>query len=160
MKNHIYIAYGSNMNTLQMDRRCPSSYKIATGVLHGYELAFCGNKRGNNYATIIKKHGASTPVLLWVTPPYDERSLDMYEGYPDFYRKEIISVTDIELDVLYKAVKIKDAYVYIMNSDTFGKPSNSYFYGILNAYVDLGIDTKPLFDAYRRSAGHSFRFCR
>ncbi len=45
----LYVAYGSNMNILQMRHRCPAAEKICTEILKDYQLEF----RGVGVATII-----------------------------------------------------------------------------------------------------------
>lgn len=146
----VYIAYGSNMSKEQMEYRCPAARVLGTGFLTGYELNFCGNKNGRNFASVIKKAGAETPVVLWETTSSDERRLDCYEGFPSFYRKEMIQRDMLKIADISTA--FDEAYIYIMNSEYFGIPSNDYFTGIYFAYKDFGIDTKYLEDALIRSS--------
>lgn len=146
----VYIAYGSNMSKEQMMFRCPDSRVLGAGFLNDYELNFCGNKNGRNFASVIKKDGAKTPVVLWETTSSDERRLDCYEGFPSFYRKEMIQRDMLEIADIGTA--FDEAYIYIMNSELLGMPDNSYFTGIYFAYKDFGIDTKYLDDALIRSS--------
>ena len=90
----LYIAYGSNLNLVQMAARCPSARVYAKGVLNNWELVFRGAKR-NSHATIERKSGSTVPVLVWEIQPIDEYRLDIYEGYPCYYFKKNIMV-DIE----------------------------------------------------------------
>ena len=152
MGRRVYIAYGSNMSMEQMHHRCRHSHVIAKGYLNGYELNFCGNIAGNNYATVIEKEGAKTPVLVWVTTRIDEMNLDLYEGCPSFYRKETISPTCMELENIYgdDDLFIDEAYIYIMNSNHTGMPSRYYLMGIADAYKEFGFDLKYLQDAIAR----------
>lgn len=147
--HRLYIAYGSNMCEVQMMLRCPNSIVLGKGVLKDFELNFCGNLNGGNFATVVKKSGAETPVILWMTTADDELRLDRYEGYPSFYRKEIIPMSQIELEGC--STDFNEAYIYIMNSDRLGTPSVYYYAGILNAYNKFGIDTAPLEKAYARA---------
>ena len=84
-----YFAYGSNLNFDQMAYRCPEATAVGTAKLDGYELAF---RRG--YLTILPKEGASVEGLIWSVTDHDESQLDCYEGYPTFYDKETLTVTD------------------------------------------------------------------
>lgn len=145
----VYIAYGSNMSRVQMMHRCPNSTVLGKGILKDFELNFCGNLNGGNFATVIKKSGATTPVVLWVTSTADELRLDRYEGYPSFYRKEIIPVSQLVLDGCYD--DFDEAYIYIMNSEQLGIPSQYYYTGILKAYEKFNIDPTPLEEAYARA---------
>ena len=84
MEKRYYIAYGSNLNVHQMRMRCPSARRIGTSELKGYELLFKGSKTGS-YLTVEKKPGSSVPVGVWEVTQADEKALDRYEGFPNFY---------------------------------------------------------------------------
>jgi len=89
----LYFAYGSNINLEQMAYRCPGAKVFGPAALEGYELLFRGNSsRGYGVATIAPKEGSRVEGLLWRITPANERSLDIYEGYPSFYEKETVSV--------------------------------------------------------------------
>ena len=138
-----YIAYGSNLNTKQMGWRCPTAKKLHTAELEGYRLEFRGGK-GNAYATISLDENAKVPVLLWEIQPEDERQLDRYEGWPQFYRKEIMPV-EIE-------GKMQDAMVYIMNDGhDLDLPSSRYWHTVWEGYKENGLDTNVLETALERS---------
>lgn len=91
MSRKEYFAYGSNLNFEQMAYRCPEATVVGTAKLDGYELAF---RRG--YLTILPKEGASVEGLIWSVTDHDESQLDCYEGYPTFYDKETLTVTDTQ----------------------------------------------------------------
>ena len=91
MSRKEYFAYGSNLNFEQMAYRCPEATVVGTAKLDGYELAF---RRG--YLTILPKEGASVEGLIWSVTDHDESQLDCYEGYPTFYDKETMTVTDAD----------------------------------------------------------------
>ena len=91
MSRKEYFAYGSNLNFDQMAYRCPEATVVGTAKLDGYELAF---RRG--YLTILPKEGASVEGLIWSVTDHDESQLDCYEGYPTFYDKETMTVTDAD----------------------------------------------------------------
>ena len=85
-----YIAYGSNLSQEQMARRCPTAKIVGTTTLKDWRLLF------NGPASIERKEGYEVPVLIWEIMPTDEKSLDRYEGYPSYYRKEMWNVYEIE----------------------------------------------------------------
>jgi gamma-glutamylcyclotransferase (GGCT)/AIG2-like uncharacterized protein YtfP len=127
----LYIAYGSNINLQQMAFRCPTAKPVQTAMLKGFELQFKG------VATIAPKENSQVPVLLWTLTPQDERNLDKYEGYPNFYRKEVYEIT--------LNGKSYEAMVYIMNGDSaLSEPSEQYYNAIEKGYLDNGLDTKYL----------------
>lgn len=144
-----YIAYGSNLNMEQMQRRCPTAVAIGKGTLPGYELNFRGSKSGN-YLTIDRNEAGSVPVGIWKIKQSDLESLDLYEGYPTFYTRELIEVD-------YRGLKSRRrhkvmAYVYIMNSGRrIGQPSLHYMSTCLGGYKDFDFPIDPLREAYDRS---------
>ena len=91
MSKKEYFAYGSNLNFEQMAYRCPEATAVGIAKLDGYELAF---RRG--YLTILPKEDASVEGLIWSITDHDESQLDCYEGYPTFYDKETMTVTDAD----------------------------------------------------------------
>lgn len=138
-KPKLYIAYGSNLNLPQMAFRCPTAKVVGTGELKGYELLFRGGRRGA-VATVEPKEGSTVPVLLWEINERDEGSLDRYEGYPNFYEKQMM-----EVEIEGKTVP---AMVYVMTpGHGFGIPSDYYANVIWEGYESAGFDTKILEDA-------------
>ncbi len=139
----LYLAYGSNLNLLQMASRCPTATVVGTSEIMDYELVFRGSKTGF-YATIEPSVGQSVPVLLWSIQPQDEQRLDIYEGYPDFYEKQTM---DVELDG-----KQVSAMVYTMpDYHLLGMPSVDYISTIANGYVTAGFDLTTLTDALHKT---------
>ena len=132
-----YIAYGSNLSQEQMARRCPTAKIVGTTTLKDWRLLF------NGPASIERKEGYEVPVLIWEIMPTDEKSLDRYEGYPSYYRKEML---DIEIN------KSKEkAMVYIMNMYNESIPSDFYYEVLENGYKDFGFDLKILEKALKES---------
>ncbi len=129
------------MNLEQMRFRCPNSEVKANIMLEGYELEFKGSK--SFYATIKEKENNVVPVVLWEITKEDEMALDIYEGYPNFYRKEFVN---IEYDG-------KDAEVmtYVMNAQTYGIPTERYINTIKEGYETAGFDTNLLYEFLAKS---------
>lgn len=139
-----YIAYGSNLNQVQMAYRCPGARPLGSGKLRGWSLAFRGSKTGS-YLTIEKKKGACVPVGVWEITDEDERKLDRYEGFPTFYYKKTLLVTYTDAQGERRDV---EAIVYIMHEDRpLGVPSASYVKTCAQGYVDFGLDLEYLKDA-------------
>lgn len=149
MRKRYYIAYGSNLNVPQMRMRCPKARILGTSVIEDYQLLFKGSKTGS-YLTIEPKTGAEVPVAVWEVTETDEKELDRYEGYPNFYYKK-----DMTLDIKgIKTGKIRrrEAFVYIMHEERkLGIPSRYYVKTCLDGYRAFGFDEKYLFDAIRIS---------
>ena len=127
-----YVAYGSNMDLRQMAWRCPGATPMGTGALLEHRLLFKGSKTGS-YATVEPFEGAEVPVLLWEIGPEDERSLDRYEGFPDFYQKREVAVETEGGEVT--------AMAYVMRVDASCGAPGEWYYGVLErAYELFGFD--------------------
>lgn len=151
MKKRLYLAYGSNLNVEQMEKRCPTARIYGTAVINGYELLFKGSKTGA-YLTIERKHKGQVPVAVWILTPADERSLDMYEGFPNYYYKKDIKVNVKALDGHSRKV---DAFAYIMHEDRErAEPSRYYVRCCQVGYEKFGFNKKFLDEAYERSVTH------
>lgn len=136
MRRRYYLAYGSNMNIRQMRRRCPDAKPVGTVVLEGYELLFRGGQ-GSAVATVEPKDGSSVPCALWLISAEDERSLDCYEGFPHFYRKEMVPVTFGKRRMC--------VMIYIMNDGhDIAMPSMGYYNTICEGYRDFELDQAVL----------------
>ena len=131
-----YVAYGSNLNVCQMARRCPNATVFGIGKIRDYQLTCRG------VATIVPEKGRFVPVGVWEIDEKDEKSLDIYEGYPSFYRKETIPVEMANGETI-------DGMVYIMNSGIPHQPSQIYYEVIKQGYHDVGLDTKYLDEALK-----------
>lgn len=137
-KERLYIAYGSNLNLPQMEKRCPGAVVVGASEVKGYELLFRG------VATIEPRKEASVPVLLWKISPQNERSLDRYEGWPRLYRKE-----EMEVELEGKSVS---AMVYVMNDGRRAAlPSDLYYEVIAQGYRTAGLDEGVLEQALERT---------
>lgn len=90
MNRKIYAAYGSNMNTADMKKRCPQSDVVTVGSLCGWRLTFRGNETG--YANVEPDKTGTVPVVLWEISEECESALDEYEEYPTLYEKEVVSI--------------------------------------------------------------------
>ena len=141
MKTKIYAAYGSNMNLIQMARRCPRARVIEIGTLENYKLTFRG--RGSGVANVERCDGRKVPIVLWQITPTCEIALDSYEGFPNLYIKR-----DIEVET--KNGKVK-TMAYVMNEryeKMPAEPSEHYYAVIAEGYEDNGIPLDALDDAY------------
>ena len=139
----IYIAYGSNMSKEQMSFRCPNSRLIGTGRLYGAQLEFF------RHATVIDSEIKEryVPVAIWDISSSDEKQLDRYEGYPNYYSKHTCRVKMDDGSHIEGMIYLME---YIMNRP----PDQHYYQGIREAYMDLGFASevkKVLLPALMRS---------
>lgn len=84
----LYFAYGSNLWLQQMRRRCPTStYK---GLARLLQWRWIINTRG--YANVIPSDGDEVWGMIYTLPPPDELELDINEGVPWAYEKQMLNV--------------------------------------------------------------------
>ena len=134
----IYAAYGSNLNLIEMLKRCPKATPIDIGILKDYRLTFRGSGRG--VANIEKHKGGRVPVLLWNITEDCEKVLDIYEGYPRLYDKCEVKVSKMSGEII-------KAFVYVMDKkyeDMPAQPTKYYKDIILQGYIDNNFPTETL----------------
>lgn len=127
-KDIIYFAYGSNMNTNQMNNRCLNGFeKISNGKLLNYEFGF--DKSG--YANIREFNDKIVFGVIYKLTKSCLNNLDQYEGYPDHYNRRIVKIQNIYDN------QFIDSYVYIESKDQFnGNANQSYLDIILNGAIE------------------------
>ena len=80
----LYFAYGSNLNHFQMKRRCKDSVFLKKINLTNFKLTFRSKYRA---ADIEPKKNSIVPGALFEISKSDEKKLDIYEDYPNLYKK-------------------------------------------------------------------------
>lgn len=78
-----YFAYGSNMLTQRLQKRCKSACALGPAWVDGYKLAFHKrSKDGSGKATLIKAVGAAARVygVIFSVDPKEKADLDRAEG--------------------------------------------------------------------------------
>src|ERR1039458_5644292 len=102
--DHLYFAYGSNLDPIQMESRCPNARPAWIARAGGWRFRIY--ERG--YATITKSPGQEVWGGLWAVSDTNLRNLDRYEGVSSgLYRKSKISVVADGRSI--------DVFVYIAN---------------------------------------------
>jgi len=140
-----YVAYGSNLCLEQMNIRCKNAKVVGTTILNDYKLEFKGTCDLYSYLTITPCEGEKVPVAIYELGFFDERALDKYEGYPDLYKKEYISVNINGKEEI--------AMIYIMHPFFLNHyPSVDYLQICMQGYEDFSFDKNYLFDALRYSS--------
>ena len=130
-----YFAYGSNLDLLQMKRRCPLSKLISKGSLSGHRLTF--NKYSSGWsggvADVIQDEGSEVWGLVFEISDSDLERLDRYEGY----HKDQTSLYE-----RWKAVidtpdgQVCDVWVYtVVEKQKFVQPTLEYLQIIKDAAV-------------------------
>ena len=130
-----YFAYGSNMNPQRMIVREAFFTERVGAKLPGYKLVFNFRRSrnpGESAANIVPDPGNCVEGALYLTDEKAISKLDGYEGYPNHYRRE-------EVTVVTKDGHEIIALVYIANENKTAdglKPSREYL-GHLLAGQDL-----------------------
>ena len=126
----LYFAYGSNLNLFQMKRRCKDSIFLKKYELKGYRLNFRSKYRA---ADIEKSKNSLVPGALFEISKSDEKKLDVYEDYPNLYKK------------LYFSYYNKAVMTYIMVKKTeFRYPTERYLNVVKRGYKDCKLDMNYL----------------
>ena len=125
----LYLAYGSNLNKKQMEKRCPNAKALEKYVLNGYKLEF------RRVANIKKTSNINDQIGcgIWEITEACEKSLDIYEGYPHLYGKTKIKLNDG-----------REVMTYFMNRGNLAPPSSEYLNIIINGYRDFELPIKFL----------------
>lgn len=125
----LYFAYGSNLDVLQMQHRCPNATPLGQAYFPGWKLVFRG------VADIVPASMESLlPVGIWEITDRCLKSLDSYEGVKHG---------------LYRRVYINGMLTYRMNSEGISPPADAYFATIHRGYKDFDLDDGHLIDARR-----------
>lgn len=128
-----YLAYGANLNREEMAFRCPAAVPLFDVELTGWQLEFC------QHATITRNPRGRLAAAVWRITPECEAALDRFEGFPAYYRKETIMVSD------------QPTMVYVMNNAVPQTPTAGYLKCLAQGYADWGMNLDLLWRAYERA---------
>ena len=126
----LYFAYGSNLNRFQMKRRCKDSVFLRKIALKDFKLTFRSKYRA---ADIEKKKNSIVPGGLFEISKSDEKKLDVYEDYPNLYKKYYF---------YYYKKKIM-TYTMVKKSP-FRFPTERYLSVVKKGYKDCKLDIRYL----------------
>lgn len=147
----LYLAYGSNLNMVQMLDRCNNAKVRGYGVLNGYKLIFAGAD-GRSFLSPIPDANSSIPFGIYELTPSDNWYLDRYEGVPNYYYKYFINVKYYDI---YKKRQIDASNVLIYKKRwlNIAPPSLAYVKTCLQGYADFMFDPTPLYNAIYDAGG-------
>ncbi len=142
MESALYFAYGSNLEPVQMSKRCPGHRVIGRATLPGYTLAFRGYGRdwAGAVATIEPRYGAIVHGVVFAITREHYASLDSYEGY-DGPGKASNLYDRIALFVDMEKGGTQDVETYAMRpeAEPAGLPSRRYRDAILTGMRHHGV---------------------
>ena len=126
----LYFAYGSNLHHFQMKRRCKDSVFIKKINLNDFRLTFRSKYRA---ADIEPSKNSFVPGGLFEISKSDEKKLDVYEDFPNLYKK------------FYFYHCGKKVMTYAMVKKTpFRFPTERYLNVVKRGYLDCELDQKFL----------------
>ena len=129
----LYFAYGSNLNHFQMKKRCKNSIFLKKINLKNFKLTFRSKYRA---ADIEPKKNSIVPGGLYEISKTDEKKLDIYEDFPNLYKKYFFKYSG------------KKVMTYTMVKKTpFKFPTERYLNVVKRGYRDCKLDKKFLIKA-------------
>jgi gamma-glutamylcyclotransferase (GGCT)/AIG2-like uncharacterized protein YtfP len=132
-----YFSYGMNTNLTQMARRCPRAVSLGSAVLPGFRFEF------KQFATVVPDVETDTFGVVWEITDDCEDALDILEGFPKYYTKQMVTVL---IDGIPHT-----AMTYLMYPDEeLFYPSKSYLNMLIEGYEAHGISLDQLNDAIDR----------
>ena len=130
-----YFAYGSNLDPLQMQQRCPEAVFVERARLANHRLLFCGYSKikESAVANITADDNSTVWGAVYLLTANDWQTLDKIEG--NLYRRQAIEViTDDDRKITV------DTYV-MHTSYPENKPSDRYWWQVFKGLSLLNIDT-------------------
>jgi gamma-glutamylcyclotransferase (GGCT)/AIG2-like uncharacterized protein YtfP len=130
----LYFAYGMNTNQEEMTYRCPDAQSLGHARLidHAFRFAY--------HADVVPCAGSYVDGVLWSITDQDLASLDQLEGYPIYYGRDRVRVS--------QGPRIVLAVCYSMQPgqpDTL--PSTRYMDMVLEGYAQHRIPTEQLWNS-------------
>ena len=130
----LYFAYGMNTNQEEMTYRCPDAQSLGHARLidHAFRFAY--------HADVVPCAGSYVDGVLWSITDLDLASLDQLEGYPTYYGRDQVRVS--------QGSRIFLAVCYSMQPgqpDTL--PSTRYMDMVLEGYAQHHVPTDQLWNS-------------
>jgi len=123
------FAYGSNLDVMQMQRRCGVLDVEGIALLPNHRLAFAGYSArwSGAVATIRGGHASVVPGVLYRLDSDALKSLDRFEGHPLVYERVLVRV--FASDRRWRRV-----HTYMLCSRSAGRPAPEYLDAIRRGY--------------------------
>ena len=141
----LYFAYGSNMDSAAMAKRCPKARVMGLARLPRHRFFIMSE----GYASIKRDPRRSVLGVLWDVPLSDIPALDRYESlHSGLYSKISQPVVIDQAGTGSGLVKgtSKRALLYVGRSGTAGKPKSGYLENVLAAARAHGLPEGYLYE--------------
>lgn len=129
-----YFAYGMNTNLAQMAMRCPQAISLGAAYLPNHQFRFA------RHADILPTPGFVTHGVLWEISDDCLRSLDLLEGYPDYYQRKSVTV-------VHQLQKIEAIVYYMTGNLPDDPPSPSYVKLLEQGYYENRVPAQQINEA-------------
>ncbi len=135
---HYYFAYGMNTNLDSMSNRCPAAELLGPARLDGYRFVF------RRHADVELSYNDSVDGVLWSIDDDDLDSLDVLEGFPNYYIRSRAWVEHNDRWYI--------AWVYQMQDQSYlCEPSPSYVEMCLEGYSQNNVNNRQILDLLETS---------
>ena len=137
MKNTIlYLGYGMNTNLKGMAERCPGAVSLGHAVLPEHEFRFAV------HADVLENKEMNVDGVLWEINRNHLRSLDMLEGYPFYYGREVV-------EVIHNGQKVRALTYYMQPGNLDNTPSQGYVNMLIEGYTAHNVPLTQINDALK-----------
>ena len=132
--SQLYFAYGMNTNQDEMAYRCPGAHSLGHARLIDHAFRFAV------HADVVPCAGSYVDGVLWSITDQDLASLDQLEGYPIYYGRQQVRVSQGSRIVLAVCYSMQPG-----QPDTL--PSTSYMDMVLEGYAQHRVPTDQLWNS-------------
>jgi len=133
-KSQLYFAYGMNTNQHEMAYRCPGAHSLGHARLIDHAFRFAC------HADVVPCAGSYVDGVLWRITDQDLFRLDQLEGYPTYYGRNCVRVS--------QGPRIVLALCYSMQpGQSDSPPSRSYLNMVQEGYVQHRVPTDQLWNS-------------
>ena len=131
---YLMFAYGMNTNQDEMAYRCPGAHSLGHARLIDHAFRFA------THADVVPCAGSYVDGVLWSITDQDLDHLDQLEGYPTYYGRDCVRVSQGSRIVL--------AICYSMQPGRpDSPPSTSYMNMVLEGYAQHRVPTEQLWNS-------------
>ena len=131
--SQLYFSYGMNTNQDEMAYRCPGAQSLGHARLIDHAFRFA------THADVVPCKGSYVDGVLWSITDQDLDHLDQLEGYPTYYGRDRVRVSQGSRIVLALCYSMQPG-----RSDS--APSDSYMNMVLEGYEQHNVPTEQLWN--------------
>lgn len=140
----LYFAYGLNTDRSGMSVRCPDAQLYGAAQLLNHRFCF------RFHADVDYQFDSRVDGLLWDISDRDLDSLDILEGYPEYYERH-------QLSVVHNNTQLT-AWTYSMvDKSTLSLPDQWYLEKCTQSYLDNQLSLKQIVTALEEINGKQYK---